>query len=91
MLSNETGEPAVQQKAIVTMGDTLGTDTPADDRPFDAVSTQLYRLIGLCCCSPAASKGLLHAAHVCYLTASVPFGVFTQKTDRLVLLGSSHR
>ncbi|XP_031728890.1 protein transport protein Sec16B isoform X1 [Anarrhichthys ocellatus] len=61
MLSNETGDPAVQQKAIVTMGDTL------------------------------ASKGLLHAAHVCYLTAGVPFGVFTQKAERLVLLGSSHR
>ncbi|XP_030289918.1 protein transport protein Sec16B isoform X2 [Sparus aurata] len=61
MLSNETGDPVVQQRAIVTMGDTL------------------------------ASKGLLHAAHVCYLTASAPFGVFTQKSDRLVLLGSSHR
>lgn len=61
MLSNETGDPAVQQKAIVTMGDTL------------------------------ASKGLLHAAHVCYLTAGVPFGAFTQKAERLVLLGSSHR
>ncbi|XP_044055028.1 protein transport protein Sec16B isoform X2 [Siniperca chuatsi] len=61
MLSNETGDPAVQQKAIVTMGDTL------------------------------ASKGLIHAAHVCYLTASVPFGAFTQKAERLVLLGSSHR
>ncbi|XP_035503028.2 protein transport protein Sec16B isoform X2 [Scophthalmus maximus] len=61
MLSNETGDPAVQQKAIVTMGDTL------------------------------ASRGLLHAAHVCYLTAGVPFGVFTQKAERLVLLSSSHR
>uniref|UniRef100_A0A669DZ25 Protein transport protein sec16 n=1 Tax=Oreochromis niloticus TaxID=8128 RepID=A0A669DZ25_ORENI len=61
MLSNETGDPAIQQKAIVTMGDTL------------------------------ASRGLIHAAHVCYLTASVPFGVFTQKAERLVLLGSSHR
>nr|XP_020465701.1 protein transport protein Sec16B [Monopterus albus] len=61
ILSNETGDPAVQQKAIITMGDTL------------------------------ASRGLLHAAHVCYLTARVPFGVFTQKADRLVLLGSSHR
>ncbi|XP_056459502.1 protein transport protein Sec16B isoform X1 [Gadus chalcogrammus] len=38
-----------------------------------------------------ASRGLLHAAHVCYLTAYVHFGFFTQKTDRLVLLGSSHR
>ncbi|XP_047442641.1 protein transport protein Sec16B [Mugil cephalus] len=61
MISNETGDPAVQQKAIVTMGDTL------------------------------ASRGLVHAAHVCYLTASVPFGVFTQKAERLVLLGSSQR
>uniref|UniRef100_A0A3Q0SEJ3 Protein transport protein sec16 n=1 Tax=Amphilophus citrinellus TaxID=61819 RepID=A0A3Q0SEJ3_AMPCI len=61
MLSNETGDPAIQQKAIVTMGDTL------------------------------ASRGLVHAAHVCYLTASVPFGAFTQKAERLVLLGSSHR
>ncbi|XP_029987300.1 protein transport protein Sec16B isoform X2 [Sphaeramia orbicularis] len=61
MLSNETGDAAVQQKAIVTMGDTL------------------------------ASRGLLHAAHVCYLTAGVPFGPFTQKAERLVLLGSSHR
>ncbi|KAF3835688.1 hypothetical protein F7725_028246 [Dissostichus mawsoni] len=61
LLSNETGDPAVQQKAIVTMGDTL------------------------------ASKGLTHAAHVCYLTAGVSFGAFPQKAERLVLLGSSHR
>ncbi|KAF3691320.1 Protein transport protein Sec16B Regucalcin gene promoter region-related protein p117 [Channa argus] len=61
VLSNETGDAAVQQKAIITMGDTL------------------------------ASRGLIHAAHVCYLTASVPFGVFTHKAERLVLLGSSHR
>ncbi|XP_041647671.1 protein transport protein Sec16B [Cheilinus undulatus] len=61
MLSNETGDPIVQLKAIVTMGDTL------------------------------ASKGLIHAAHFCYLTAGVPFGVFPQKAERLVLLSSSHR
>ncbi|XP_056235430.1 protein transport protein Sec16B [Seriola aureovittata] len=61
MLSNETGDPAVHQKAIITMGDTL------------------------------ASRGLIHAAHMCYLTAGVPFGQFTQKAERLVLLGSSHR
>ncbi|TNN49792.1 Protein transport protein Sec16B [Liparis tanakae] len=60
MLSNETGDPAVQQKAIVTMGDTL------------------------------ASRGLVHAAHLCYLTAGVAFGGFNQKAERLVLLGSSH-
>ncbi|CAJ1059720.1 protein transport protein Sec16B [Xyrichtys novacula] len=61
MLSNETGDPAVQQRAIMMMGDTL------------------------------ASKGLMHAAHMCYLTAGVPFGVFPHKAERLVLLGSSHR
>ncbi|XP_047231530.1 protein transport protein Sec16B isoform X3 [Girardinichthys multiradiatus] len=61
MLSNETGNPAVQQKAILTMGDSL------------------------------ASRGLIHAAHVCYLTAGTSFGIFPQKAERLVLLGSSHR
>lgn len=30
MLSNETGVPHVQRKAIVTMGDTLGTNTQTD-------------------------------------------------------------
>lgn len=49
-----------------------------------------YKL--MCVAFPcAASRGLIHAAHVCYLTASVPFGVFTQKAERLALLGSSHR
>ncbi|CAN9500768.1 unnamed protein product [Ophioblennius macclurei] len=61
MLSNEAVDPAAQQKAITTMGDTL------------------------------ASRGLVHAAHVCYLAAGVPFGVFPSKAERLVLLGSSHR
>ncbi|XP_017289223.1 protein transport protein Sec16B [Kryptolebias marmoratus] len=61
MLSNETENTAVRQKAIITMGDSL------------------------------ASRGLIYAAHVCYLTASVPFGLFTQKAERLVLLSSSHR
>ncbi|KAM9386051.1 protein transport protein Sec16B isoform 1-T1 [Pholidichthys leucotaenia] len=62
MLSNETGDPASQRKAIVIMGDTL------------------------------ASRGLVHAAHICYLTAGVSFGAFTQKAERLVLLSSSsHR
>uniref|UniRef100_A0A8C6LBA4 Protein transport protein sec16 n=1 Tax=Nothobranchius furzeri TaxID=105023 RepID=A0A8C6LBA4_NOTFU len=61
MLSNEARDPAVQQKAIISMGDSL------------------------------ASRGLIHAAHVCYLTAGVPFGLFTNNAERLVLLGSSHR
>lgn len=30
MLSNETGDPAVQHKAIITMGDTLGMEALTD-------------------------------------------------------------
>ncbi|XP_045153909.1 protein transport protein Sec16B [Echinops telfairi] len=37
-----------------------------------------------------AGKGLVEAAHFCYLTAHTPFGYYTVKTDRLALLGSSH-
>lgn len=33
----------------------------------------------------------MEASHFCYLTAHVPFGHYTVKTDRLALLGSSHR
>ncbi|XP_060775695.1 protein transport protein Sec16B isoform X2 [Neoarius graeffei] len=36
-----------------------------------------------------ASRGLLHAAHICYLTAHAPFGWYTNKTQHLVLLSSS--
>lgn len=42
------------------------------------------------CVSPA-SKGLLDAAHFCYLMAQVGFGVYTKKTTKLVLIGSNHR
>ncbi|XP_008046169.1 protein transport protein Sec16B [Carlito syrichta] len=37
-----------------------------------------------------AGKGLVEAAHFCYLMAHVPFGHYTVKTDRLALLGSGH-
>ncbi|XP_053355614.1 protein transport protein Sec16B [Clarias gariepinus] len=37
-----------------------------------------------------ASRGLLHAAHICYLTAHTPFGWYTNKAQHLVLLSSSH-
>ncbi|XP_073496867.1 protein transport protein Sec16A isoform X4 [Phyllobates terribilis] len=37
-----------------------------------------------------ASRGLLEAAHFCYLMAQVGFGVFTKKTTKLVLIGSNH-
>uniref|UniRef100_A0A803SKK4 Protein transport protein sec16 n=1 Tax=Anolis carolinensis TaxID=28377 RepID=A0A803SKK4_ANOCA len=36
------------------------------------------------------SKGLLEAAHFCYLMAQVGFGVYTKKTTKLVLIGSNH-
>ncbi|XP_044309091.1 protein transport protein Sec16A isoform X3 [Varanus komodoensis] len=36
------------------------------------------------------SKGLLDAAHFCYLMARVGFGVYTKKTAKLVLIGSNH-
>ncbi|XP_061093275.1 protein transport protein Sec16B isoform X2 [Conger conger] len=60
MLSNETGDSALHQKAIITMGDTLAT------------------------------RGVMNGAQFCYLTARAPFGVYTSRTDRLVLLGSTH-
>ncbi|MBZ3887469.1 Protein transport protein Sec16B [Sciurus carolinensis] len=37
-----------------------------------------------------AGKGLVAAAHFCYLMAHEPFGLYTVKTDHLALLGSSH-
>lgn len=46
--------------------------------------------LGLLCVS-SASKGLLDAAHFCYLMAQVGFGVYTKKTTKLVLIGSNHR
>lgn len=44
-----------------------------------------------CLCSVTASKGLLDAAHFCYLVAQVTFGVYTKKSSKLVLIGSDHR
>ncbi|XP_045701825.1 protein transport protein Sec16A isoform X2 [Phyllostomus hastatus] len=37
-----------------------------------------------------ASRGLLDAAHFCYLMAQVGFGVYTRKAAKLVLIGSNH-
>ncbi|XP_015269706.1 PREDICTED: protein transport protein Sec16A isoform X2 [Gekko japonicus] len=37
-----------------------------------------------------ASKGLLDAAHFCYLMAQAGFGVYIKKTSKLVLIGSNH-
>ncbi|XP_051567409.1 protein transport protein Sec16B isoform X2 [Myxocyprinus asiaticus] len=37
-----------------------------------------------------ASRGLLYASHICYLTAHSPFGWYKNRSERLVLLGSKH-
>ncbi|XP_070780798.1 protein transport protein Sec16A [Enoplosus armatus] len=37
-----------------------------------------------------ASKGLIDAAHFCYLMAQVGLGVFTKKSTKMVLVGSNH-
>eukprot|EP00066_Takifugu_rubripes_P013663 XP_011602929.1 PREDICTED: protein transport protein Sec16A isoform X2 [Takifugu rubripes] len=37
-----------------------------------------------------SSKGLLDAAHFCYLMAQVGLGVFTKKSTKMVLIGSNH-
>uniref|UniRef100_A0A669B8W3 Protein transport protein sec16 n=1 Tax=Oreochromis niloticus TaxID=8128 RepID=A0A669B8W3_ORENI len=37
-----------------------------------------------------ASKGLVDAAHFCYLMAQVGLGVFTKKSTKMVLIGSNH-
>lgn len=39
----------------------------------------------------SASKGLVDAAHFCYLMAQVGFGVYTKKSTKMVLIGSNHR
>ncbi|KAG7249548.1 hypothetical protein CRUP_011449, partial [Coryphaenoides rupestris] len=37
-----------------------------------------------------ASKGLVDAAHFCYLMAQVGLGVYTQKSSKMVLVGANH-
>ncbi|XP_026152799.1 protein transport protein Sec16A isoform X3 [Mastacembelus armatus] len=37
-----------------------------------------------------ASKGLVDAAHFCYLMAQVGLGIFTKKSTKMVLIGSNH-
>uniref|UniRef100_A0A8D3E6D0 Protein transport protein sec16 n=1 Tax=Scophthalmus maximus TaxID=52904 RepID=A0A8D3E6D0_SCOMX len=37
-----------------------------------------------------ASKGLIDAAHFCYMMAQVGLGVFTKKSTKMVLIGSNH-
>ncbi|XP_039619795.1 protein transport protein Sec16A isoform X5 [Polypterus senegalus] len=37
-----------------------------------------------------ASKGLIDAAHFCYMMAQVGLGVYTKKSTKLVLIGANH-
>ncbi|KAH0514713.1 Protein transport protein Sec16B [Microtus ochrogaster] len=55
-----------------------------------AGDTELYQRAIVSMGDTLAGKGLVEAAHFCYLTAHVPFGHYTGKTDHLALLGSSH-
>ncbi|KAM7336125.1 hypothetical protein ACRRTK_004618 [Alexandromys fortis] len=55
-----------------------------------AGDTELYQRAIVSMADTLAGKGLVEASHFCYLTAHVPFGHYTVKTDRLALLGSSH-
>ncbi|XP_016329079.1 protein transport protein Sec16B isoform X3 [Sinocyclocheilus anshuiensis] len=68
LLSNETGDPFIHHRSIITMGDTL-------DLVFS------YVLL-------SASRDMLYASQICYLTAQCPFGWYTNRSERLVLLGS---
>uniref|UniRef100_A0A8C9VHI1 Protein transport protein sec16 n=1 Tax=Scleropages formosus TaxID=113540 RepID=A0A8C9VHI1_SCLFO len=37
-----------------------------------------------------ASKGLIDAAHFCYMMAQVGLGIYTKKSTKMVLIGSNH-
>ncbi|XP_016830371.1 protein transport protein Sec16B isoform X2 [Cricetulus griseus] len=55
-----------------------------------AGDTEVYQRAIVSMGDTLAGKGLMEAAHFCYLMAHVPFGHYTVKTDHLALLGSDH-
>lgn len=55
-----------------------------------AGDTELYHRAIVNMGDTLAGKGLIEAAHFCYLMAHVSFGHYTMKTDHVALLGSSH-
>ncbi|XP_021498294.1 protein transport protein Sec16B isoform X3 [Meriones unguiculatus] len=55
-----------------------------------AGDTELYQRAIVSMGDTLAGKGLVEAAHFCYLMAPVPFGHYTVKTDHLTLVGSNH-
>ena len=87
ILSNPpNGRPDLQQRSIVTLGDTL----------LEKVNIQYPRVhfdhVLTTCFQPF--QGFLYAAHFCYLVApSVEFGSFFKgvgSSSKLVLVGSDH-
>ncbi|XP_017570444.2 protein transport protein Sec16B isoform X1 [Pygocentrus nattereri] len=82
---------------IPTVATCYSTEKWGDWRPHLAVmlsneteDSDMHCKSIVCMGDLLASRGLLHAAHICYLTAHSPFGWYTNKAQRLVLLGSSH-
>lgn len=37
-----------------------------------------------------SARGLLHAAHFCYLMSSTPLGYYGRASSKMVLLGGNH-
>ena len=107
ILSNLSSNVDVESRAMATMGDTLGRSGWMPKGGWGSVLQSETGLpsgvsvsLGVRCrpgarahllSIPLASKGLLDAAHFCYLMAQVGFGVYTKKTTKLVLIGSNHR
>lgn len=96
VLSNLTHALDLDTRTISTMGDTLGKYVHGS-RPkclmVDGKAAMMHvhdMWLHVCVCV-AVSKGLLDAAHFCYLMAQVGFGVFTKKSTKMVLIGSNHR
>lgn len=54
------------------------------------MSTAQDARVCVCVCL-LASKGLIDAAHFCYLMAQTDLGVYTKKSTKMVLIGSNHR
>lgn len=97
VLSNLNNNMDVESRAMITMGDTLGRSgcylSSSSRCPLSAVvmSGELSVTAAGLLHVASASRGLLDAAHFCYLMAQVGFGVYTKKTTKLVLIGSNHR
>lgn len=94
VLSNLTHTLDLDTRTITTMGDTLGRIEAETTKGFYS-SQQQTRCLTICLsvsfCAGAASKGLIDAAHFCYLMAQVGLGVYTKKSTKMVLIGSNHR